>query len=185
MARLGQKAAEKNTENGKGYFGDKDIAFLEQSSRQVVEEHHNMPITFLEVDWDNSKKNIYGEIKIKKFKDSTGVQLRGTIQLQQEGQRQEKGFITSKMILTFSIFTEQLEELNIKPRRGDYFKIGKRYYYIYKKTIEDAGVGNVMLERKQMRLDYYAYEESNELIQKNVKLDNGDEFNTGSEGTIL
>lgn len=183
MARLGQKQSEKNMENGKGYFGDKDIAFLEQSSRQAVEEHHNLPITYLETDWDNSKKNIYGEIKTKKFINPLGIQMRGTIVLKQEGQSQDKGFVKSKMILTFSIYTEQLEELNVKPKRGDYFKIGKRYYYIYKKTIDDSGVGQVMLDRKQMRCDYYAFEENNELIGKNVKLDNNHEFQ--NEGTIL
>lgn len=182
MARRGQ---DKNSEEGKLYMGDKDIKYLEDLSRQAVEDHNNMPITFLEVDWENSQKNIYGEIKLKKFKDALGVQIRGGIVLTQGDQKKDGGMVSNKMYLTFSIYTEQLEELNITPRRGDYFKIGKRYYYIYKKTIDDAGVGNVLLDRKKMRCDYYAYEEDNELIQKNLKIDNGNEFTTPTEGSIL
>jgi hypothetical protein len=186
MARLGLKGANKDTEQGNLYFGQKDIDFLKKNSREAVEIHHNNPIIYLETDWDNSMKNIYGEITLKKFKVATGVQIIGSLQLTQGNQSKENGIITNKMHLILSIYTEQLSELNINPKRGDYFYVGKRYYYIYKKSIDDAGIGEIMINRERLRCDYFAYEEDNELIQKNLQINNGDEFDQLKQtGTIL
>src|SRR6185312_3339314 len=101
MARRGQA---ENSEEGKMYMGDKDIQYLEDQSRQAVEEHHNLPILYLEVDWENSQKNIYGEIKLKKFKDAAGVQVRGQINLSQQDQKKDQDMVTNKMMLTFSVY---------------------------------------------------------------------------------
>ena len=70
--RLGTDT-DKKTENGHLYFGDKDADYLEKTSREAVEENHNMSILYLELDWLNCKKNFYGEMKVKKFKNPKGV----------------------------------------------------------------------------------------------------------------
>ena len=162
----------KNTENGRLYFGDKDAKYLEKVSRQAVEDHHNSSILFFEIDWTKSKRNFYGEMIIKKLKNITGVELRGVYNFTQTAATQSQGIPNKGLKLVVSIYTAQLKEVNVAPSLGDYFGIGKRLYKITDKTIEDVGPGNLMVNRGRVRQDFTCTEESDESLQKSAYGDN-------------
>lgn len=172
MPRLGQQATSKQSENGKLYYGDKDAAYLKELSREAVEEHHNSPILFFQIDWERSKRNFYGEMTMKKFLNPRGVQIRGIFKIQQGEASAKFGIPNKTMKLTVSVYFEQLKELGIDPKIGDYFGIGHRLYQIYDKTIEDAGPGNLMMNRERMRADYFAFADDDEALQKDIWGDN-------------
>ena len=178
--KLGQDS-NKNTENGKLYFGDKNADYLEKKSRQAVEEHHNMPILYLGLDWVNCKKNFYGEMKIKKFINPKGIQIKGSYKITQNPITHQNGIPYKTMKIEVSIYTEQLAELAIDPQRGDYFYIGSRYYQIFDLTIKDVGPGTLLM-RQRMRCDYSAFEVDDSTIQKAVNDKNpGPEYNISNQ----
>ena len=187
MARLGQGTNDKNTENGKALIGQKDIDYIKQVSREAVEEHHNQPVKYFELDWEGSKKNFYGEILVKRFINPTGVDLRGQVQLQQGDMATTHGVPYKTMTMTFSVYTEQLQEKGVEPKLNDYFLVGTRYYQIWDKTINDVGPGQIMLNRGRMRCDYKCYEVDDEAIQHMLPDQNpGAEWNINhSSGQII
>jgi len=168
MARLGNKVTDHPTEGGRLYFGDKDVEYLKKMSRQALEEHNDAPILYFGIDWEQSKRNFYGEMMIKKFVNPKGTQIRGSYKIYQASPNNTMGFLAKKMKMNVSVYTEQLEELGIEPTYGDYFAIGVRLYCIHDMTIKDAGVGNVMMNRERMRVDYVAFEEDDEALQKDI-----------------
>ena len=161
--RLGS-GGNKDTDKGKLYFQDKDIEYLQKKSREVVEEQQNFSVLYFEVDWINSKKNFYGELIYKKFTIPKGIPIKGSIKLEQGSEQMSQGVPNKIMKLTLSIYTQQLDELGVRPKLGDYFGIGNRFYEIFDRTIEDVGVGNVMIDRKQMRLDYKCVQADDEVM---------------------
>lgn len=164
--------SDKKTENGNLYFVDKDIQYLKQQSRQVVEEHNNMSVLFFALDWEKSKKNFYGELTLKKFKQIKGVEVRGKFKIEQGGEQLQNGIPNKIMKMSVSVYREHLHELGIDPQRGDYFGIGKRLYQIYDYTIEDVGPGNVLLKRENLRVDYFTIQDDDETVQFNPWGDN-------------
>ena len=186
--RLGDnKGTDKNTENGKLYFGDKDMDFLEKTSRTALEDNNNMPILYLGLDWINCKRNFYGEMTVKKFINPKGVKIYGSYKIEQNPITHQNGIPYKTMKINVSIYTEQLKELQIDPMRGDYFYIGSRYYQIFDLTINDLGPGTVMM-RKRMRCDYSAFEVDDSTIQKSINEQNpGPAFNINNftQGTQI
>lgn len=175
MASVGPKSkgnSAKETENGKLYFGDKDADYLKRMSREAVETHHNSPILYFQMDWLASKRNLYGEATVKKFVDVRGVEVAGVFKLEQGDSTQTNGIPGRKMSLTVSVYVEALKEKNLEPQLGDYFGIGKRLYIIRKKTMEDVGPGNLLMNRERMRQDFFAVEETDEVLQKDIWGDN-------------
>jgi len=166
------KTTDKRSENGNLYFNDKDIQYLKKQSREVVEEIHNMSVLYFALDWEQSKKNFYGELTMKKFKQPRGIEVRGKFKITQGGEQLQSGVPNKIMKMVVSVYREHLHELNIDPQRGDYFGIGKRLYQIYDYTIEDVGPGNVLLKRENLRVDYFAIMDDDEVIQKDVWGDN-------------
>lgn len=178
--RLGNTNAEgKDTEDGKLYWGNKDQKYLEDKSRQAVEEHHNVSILYFETDWHNSEKNFYKEIKKIKFVNQQGAAVRCSFTLNQTDILNKGVSLKKTMKLIVSLYDEELESQNIKIKRGDYFSIGKRMYYIYDYTTKDTSGPGVLMNREKIRTDYYAYEESDEKIGTDI-------FgkNSGSEAEI-
>jgi hypothetical protein len=168
MPRIGQKNSNKQTENGRLYFGEKDQEYLKQVSRQAVEEHHNVTVLYFELDWEKSKRNFYGEMLVKKIKNPHGVEVRCAPKLKQNEQEWSTGLANKQMSLIVSVYVEHLKELNINPQRGDYFTVGKRIYQIHDKTIEDVGPGNLILGRERIRQDFFCYQEQDEAFQKDI-----------------
>lgn len=157
----------KKTENGRLYFGDKTANYLKKKSRQAVEQYHNSPILFFGIDWTTSKRNFYGEMTLKKFINPLGTSIRGIYKIMQNDDTMQSGIPGKTMKLTVSIYTDQLLELDIEPQQGDYFAIGKRFYQIYSRTIDDVGPGSLMMNRGKMRKDYLCFEEDDETLAKN------------------
>lgn len=178
---------QKKTNNGNLYFGDKDAKYLKKVSREAVEKHNDAPILYFAVDWINSKRNFYGEMKVKRFKNPKGQEIRGIYKIEQNPITHQNGIPYKTMKLTVSLYTEQLQELLIEPVRGDYFYVGQRYYQIYDMTINDAGPGQLLMDRERMRSDYFAFEVDDETIQKQVELENfGPDFNLNrASGTLI
>lgn len=171
MPRLGINSSE-NTENGRLYFGDKDASYLKEMSRQAVEEHNNVSLLYFAVDWENSKRNFYGELTMKKFKNPLGVQLVGIIKMNQGEEQQNQGVPNKIMKLTFSCYVEHLKEKSVEPQLGDYFSYGQRIYEIYDKTLKDYGPGNLIGNRERMRIDYLCVQADDEIIQRQPFGDN-------------
>jgi hypothetical protein len=162
MARLGQKSSAKESHNGRLYFGNKTQEYLKQTSRQAVEEYHNAPILYFEIDWEQSKRNFYGEMTMKKLKSPRGIEVRGAYKITQSEENAFQGLPNKLMSLVASFYVESLEELHIEPKLGDYFAIGWRVYQIYDKTIPDVGPGNLILNRERMRIDFKCLQEDTE-----------------------
>jgi hypothetical protein len=171
MARLGQENQRPN-ENGKAHFGDKDVEFLKKTSREAVEETANMPILYFQLDPENSKRNFYGEMTVKRFKNVNGIQIRGSYRLKQNEMSKQHGIPKKTMSLSVTVYTEQLEELGIEPLIGEYFYVGERYYQIYDKTINDVGAGSLLM-RERVACTFAAFEVENETIQKIIINDQG------------
>ena len=173
--RLGEGDG-KQTENGKMSFGDKDMDYLQDMSREAVETNANAQILYFALDWINSKRNFYGEMTVKKFKFPKGIPIRGSYKIEQNQITHQNGVPYKTMRMSVSLYTEQLTELAINPTRGDYFYAGERYYQIYDFTIPDVGPGTVMM-RKKMRCDYFCFEVDDSTIQKSINDQNpGPEF---------
>jgi len=157
----------KETEFGKAYFSDKDAAYLNKVSKQVVEDHNNVSILYFAIDWVHSHRNFYGELLHKKFSNPFGTQIKGILKLEQGGEQLLQSLPYKLMKMTVSIYTDQLKQLNVEPQLGEYFSVGNRFYRIYNKTIDDVGPGNLMINRGRMRCDYNCIEEDNEVISQN------------------
>lgn len=165
MPKIGTNTA---TKNGKRYFGDKNADYLEKKSREAVEDYNDFPILYFQIDWAKSQKNFYGEMKIKKFVNPKGIEVRGVYKITQGDENTWQGIPNKIMKMTVSVYVEQLEELGITPDRGDYFGVGKRLYYIFDKTIEDVGPGQLMMNRKRMRQDFLCVQDDDEVLQKDA-----------------
>lgn len=162
MAQSGKK-----TDNGRLYFGDKTAEYLKKKSRQAVENYHNAPILYFGIDWVNSKRNFYGEMTVKKFINPQGVPVKGTYKFNQSEASKENGVPNKSMTLTVSLYVDLLTELNIDPKEGDYFAMGKRFYRIYSRTLDDVGPGSLMMNRGKVRKDFLCFEDDDESLQKN------------------
>ena len=158
----------KRRNNGELYFGGKDAAYLKKVSRQAVEDHHKTSILFFEIDWFKSKKNFYGEMTMKKFKNPLGVELFGMYKIEQENPVNTFGIPNKTLKLTVSVYVEQLVELSIEPKLGDYFGIGRRLYEIYDKSISDVGIGNLLGKRGRVRQDFICRQGDDETLQKDA-----------------
>jgi len=164
MARLGNYGNGKNTDHGRLYWGDKDIEYQKKLSRDWVEEIHNVSLLYFEIDWENSRRNWYGELLYKKFKNPLGVEINGWIKMNQGSEQLNNGIPNKIMKLNFACYVEHLKELNIEPNIGEYFSYGQRIYLIYDKTLNDYGPGNVIGNRERMRVDFFAIQEDDEVL---------------------
>lgn len=166
MAKLDINSS-KETDHGRLYFGNKDVAYLKKLSREAVEQHNNVTLLYFALDWEASKRNVYGEMLMKKFKNPKGVQLSGIIKMNQGDETMNQGVPQKIMKLTFSCYVDLLREKDVEPKIGDYFSYGQRIYEIYDTTLKDYGPGNVIGNRERMRVDFYAIQSDDEVIQKN------------------
>jgi len=178
-ARLGTNSG-KDTDKGRLYFQDQDIEYLNKVSREVVEDQQRFSVLYFEVDWINSKKNFYGEMIYKRFTNPKGIPIFGVMKINQGDEQTTQGVPGKIMKLTFSIYSEQLDELNVKPKIGEYFGIGNRFYEIYDKSIEDVGPGSVMIDRKKMRIDYSCMQADDEIMFR----DSWGQENLGTESKL-
>jgi len=155
----------KQTNSGRRYFGDKDVEYLKKKSREAVEDINDLTVLYFQLDWEKSKRNFYGELIIKKFVDTKGVQVRCMINMNQGQEEIQQGVPNQLMLLNVSVYVEQLKELGINPNYDDFFLYGQRAYRIYRKTLADYGPGNVLGNRERMRQDYFCVQVDDEEFQ--------------------
>lgn len=148
-------------------FKEKNVNYLEELSRNAVEEYNNYEILYFQIDWDNSNVNFYGEVKDIKFKNEKGIRLKCKINVSENPLEKDKQIFNKTNNAVVSVYDQLLNELDINLNRGDYFLFGNRFYYIYDYTIKDiSGVG--MANGVKLRTDIFAYEEGDERLNNNI-----------------
>ena len=129
-------------------FGSKTVKFLKKKSRDAVETYSDTPIIYYEVDYENSKKNFYGELMIKKWKNSKGIKVKGTVSITESNEINLADIPNKLTKMIFSCYVDHLRELNIWPQVGDYFTAKNRIYYIQAREILDVNEHSILVDKE-------------------------------------
>lgn len=140
--------------SGNNFFGSKTEKYLKKLSRESVEKHTNTSLLFFAVDYERSKRNFYGEMIIRIWKNTIGVEVKGIIQLDQSSEVSVEDIPNKTMNLNFSCYLDHLKELGISPGIGDCFSTKNRIYMIYDKTILDANMVSIATDREALYIKY-------------------------------
>lgn len=154
-----------NSGSGNNFYGDKTLKYLKKLSRESVEQHTNTSVLYFEVDFERSKRNFYGEMLIRIWKNPLGISVKGVIQLDQSDEIAIEDIPNKTMSLNFSCYLDHLKELDIEPKIGDCFSIKNRIYMIYDKTILDANMVSVAVDREALYIKYTCIALDSEQIQ--------------------
>jgi len=145
-------------------FGTKTNQFLIKKSREAVENYSNVPVLYFEVDVENSKRNFYGEMIIKKWKNSRGIKVSGTAEIT-ESDNINLADIPNKITqLKFSCYVDHLRELGIWPQAGDYFSIKNRFYFIQTKEILDVNEHTINVDNEAYSIVFHCGEADSESV---------------------
>ena len=138
----------KQKENGnKVGFGQKSTDFLKKKSRAAVENYSDTAVLYYEVDYENSKKNFYGEMLVKKWKNQRGVKVQGTVSITESTELNLADVPNKLTSMKVSVYTEHLRELGIWPQNGDYFSAKNRMYVIQTKEILDVNEHSILVDK--------------------------------------
>lgn len=140
--------------SGANFFGNKTEKYLKKLSRESVEKHTNTSVLFFGVDYERSKKNFYGEMVIRVWKNTIGIEVKGIIQLDHADGISVEDIPNKTMNLNFSCYLDHLKELGIDPGIGDCFSTKNRIYMIYDKTLQDSNMVSVMTDREALYIKY-------------------------------
>lgn len=153
----------RDTKNGNAFFGGKDMAYLKKMSRQAVEKHTDTSALYLEIDYENSIRNFYGELLVKKFVNPLGIAVKGVISVDENDSVTLEKIPNKITKFSLSCYSEHLRELGVEPRIGDYFILQNRYYMIWDKTISDAN-NPVTVGRENLSITYKCSEADDEEV---------------------
>jgi len=142
------------SESGQAFFGSKTQNYLKKLSRESIEKHTNTSVLFFAVDYENSKRNFYGELIIKKWVNPKGVEVKGIIQLDEGSDLVVEDISNKILTLNFSCYISHLREIGIDPQLGDYFATKNRIYMIHNKTILDANQVSIMTDAEALYVKY-------------------------------
>ena len=157
--------APKDTRSGRILYGDKTANYLKKLSRTAVEDYSNTSLLYFEIDYAKSKRNLYGELVYKAWKNPSGVDIKGIIDLQQ-GQDIQQGDVPNKILtLNFTVYLDHLKELGVEPKLGDYFTIKNRFYFIYDRLLLDANQSALGVDREAIYIKYVCVQADDEQIQ--------------------
>lgn len=143
----------RETRSGSAHFGKKDMQYLKKMSRQAVEKHTDTQVLYFEIDYENSIRNFYGELTVKKFVNPTGVSVKGVIDIESNDAVTLEKIPNKITHLTISCYSDHLRELGIEPRIGDYIVALNSYYMIWDRTISDA-VNPVAVGRENLSIQF-------------------------------
>lgn len=146
------------------HFGKKTAAYLKKLSRESVEKHTDTSVLYFEVDVENSKRNFYGELLVKKFINPLGIEVKGIINITAGNDIVVEDIPNAIASLKFSCYIQHLQELKIDPKIGDFFATKNRTYFIYKKEIMDTNRGAVGTDREQMTIQFEAIQADDEQL---------------------
>lgn len=162
--------------SGRGFFGPKDLKYLKKVSRQAIEKHTETTVLYFELDYENSRRNFYGEMVIKKFVQSKGVPIKGVVEVLQSDTATLERIPNKLTTMTFSCYLDHLREEDVEPRIGDYFATKNRFYLIHDRTILDANEVQVAVDREALSIRYTCVEADEESILPDI-------FATENQGT--
>jgi len=157
----------KNSQEKIGY-GDKTNDLVIELSRNAVEVYSNTPLLYFEVDVENSRRNFYGEMLIKKFKQPLGVKLYGTVKLTEDSKNMLEDIPYKLVKMNVGIYTEHLREQGVWPQLGDYFCIKNRFYFIEDKEILDVNKHTITVDREAYSLTFICSEADDEIIMPSI-----------------
>jgi hypothetical protein len=153
----------RETRSGNAHFGSKDMQYLKKMSRQAIEKHTDTEALYLEIDYENSIRNFYGELIVKKFVNPKGVPVKGVIAVEEHDNVTLEKVPNKITRFTLSCYTDHLRELNVEPKMGDYFILQNRYYMIWDRGITDA-VNPVAVGRENLSITYKCTEADDEEV---------------------
>lgn len=153
----------RDTRSGNAHFGSKDMAYLKKVSRQAIEKHTDTSAIYLEIDYENSIRNFYGELIVKKFVNPLGTLIKGVMNVEESDTVTLEKVPNKITKFTISCYLDHLRELGVEPRIGDYFVLQNRYYMIWDKTITDA-VNPVAVGRENLSVNYKCSEADDEEV---------------------
>lgn len=158
----------RNTEKGKVGFGSKTAEYLIKKSREALEVNSDTPVLYFEVDVENSRRNFYGEMIIKKWKEPKGVKVRGTCNITESSEINLSDIPNKLTKMAFGCFTSHLRELGIWPQLGDYFAIKNRFYFIQSKEITDVNKHTLMTDDDAYAITFTCGEADSESVTPQV-----------------
>lgn len=155
-----------NKEQGEGQagklaWGEKSQIYLEEKSRESVEEHSDTFLLYYELDYEKSKRNFYGECLHKIYKKA--IPVYGTIAISAEENKYENEIVQRNTNMEFGTFLEHIKELGINPQLGDYFYAKNKWYIIHSKTALDDNSTAVAYD-KAITIKFLATQVDDEVI---------------------
>jgi hypothetical protein len=155
----------KDTRSGRILFGEKSANYLKKLSRTAVENYSNTSLLFFEIDYEKSKRNLYGELVYKAWKNPLGIEVKGIISLNSKEEIQQGDIPNKIMSLNFTVYLDHLKELGIEPKLGDYFSAKNRFYFIYDRILLDSNQVSLGVDREAMYIKYICIQADDEQIQ--------------------
>jgi hypothetical protein len=155
---------QRENNSGSAHFGGKDVAYLKKVSRSAVETNTNTSVLFFQVDYEKSKRNFYGELIVRTWVNSLGVEVKGIIQLEEGSDTSVQDIPNKVLTLNFSCYISHLKELGIDPQLGDYFSTKNRIYMIHNKSILDANQVSIGTDREALYVKYEAIQADDEQL---------------------
>lgn len=146
------------------FFGQKTANYLKKLSRESVEKHTDTSVLYFEIDVENSKRNFYGELLVKRFVNPRGTEVKGIIDISAGNDLTVEDIPNAIANLKFSCYIEHLQELKIDPKIGDYFSTKNRTYFIFKKEIIDTNRGAIGTDRSQMTIQFECVQADDEQL---------------------
>ncbi len=145
-------------------FGNKTLNYLKEKSRTAVEKYTDTTALYFELDFERSKKNFYGEILIKAWKNPRGVAVNGVISIKESEEVVLEDIPNQLANLNFTVYIDHLKELNIWPQLGDYFSIKNRMYLIHRKSLLDSDKNSILTDKEAVTVKFYCQEADGENI---------------------
>lgn len=159
----------KNREDGnKIGFGQKSTDFLKKKSRDAVEIYSDTPVLYFEVDVENSKRNFYGEMIVKKWKNPKGAKVKGTVEITESSEFNLADIPNRLTQLKFSCYIDHLKDLGIWPQLGDYFSVKNRFFFIQTKELLDVNKHAIMVDKDAYSITFTCGEADNETVIPNI-----------------
>ena len=146
------------------WFGKKTENYLKKMSRESVEKHTDTSVLYFEIDIENSKRNFYGELLVKRFVNPLGIEVKGIIEITAGNDIVVEDIPNAIANLKFSCYIQHLQELGVDPKIGDYFSTKNRVYFIFKKEIIDTNRGGIGTDRQQLSIQFECVQADDEQI---------------------
>jgi len=154
-------------------FGNKTLDYLKNKSRTAVEKYTDTTALFLELDFERSKKNFYGEILIKAWRNPRGTAVNGIISIKEADEVTVEDIPNQIASLDFVVYIDHLKELGIWPQLGDYFTIKNRMYLIHRKSLLDSDKNSILTDKEAVTIKFYCIEADSENITPSMTEESG------------